>query len=141
MNNVSQASIGTLELSNIGEEFLAEMSPGSVPLSNRIGFCDIQVWNNEGPIPHFHIISKNNINWECCIEIFNAKYFKHGSKQGTLTTKQLKILNDWLKEPCYDDGIRADSRWDMIKYFWKAQGNPMKFVRENSTQPDYTKTV
>ena len=66
-------SIGTIELSNIGEEFIAEMSPGSVPLSYKIGFCKIEVWPNEGPSPHFHIISKNDINWECCIEIYNSK--------------------------------------------------------------------
>ena len=71
---IHKAVIGSVELSNIGEQFLDEMTPGGVNLSSRIGFCSIEVWDNEGQIPHFHIISKNNIKWECCIEIYNAKY-------------------------------------------------------------------
>jgi len=139
MNNINRSKVGTIELSNIGEEFLAEMSPGNINLSNRVGFCDIEVWGNEGPIPHFHIITKNNINWECCIELFNPKYFNHGSKQGILTSKQLKMLDTWLKEPYVSDYIKANTRWEALVGFWIAQGNPMRFVPKNATQPDYKK--
>ena len=134
-------SIGTIELSNIGEEFIAEMSPGSVPLSYKIGFCKIEVWPNEGPIPHFHIISKNDIKWECCIEIYNSKYFHHGSKQGTLTNKQLKILDSWLREKSKIHNYPNLTNWDLLCIFWLGQGNPTKLVPQNPVQPDYTKTV
>lgn len=134
-------SIGTIELSNIGEEFIAEMSPRSVPLSYKIGFCKIEVWPNEGPIPHFHIISKNDINWECCIEIYNSKYFHHGSKQGTLTNKQLSILDSWLREKSKIHNYPNLTNWDLLCIFWLGQGNPTKLVTQNPVQPDYTKTV
>ena len=98
MNKNKPVLVGIIELSTIGEELLAEMSPGNLNLSNKIGYCTIEVWPDEGQIPHFHIITKNKIKWECCIEIFRPRYFSHGSKQGTLSNKQLKILDDWLRE-------------------------------------------
>ena len=135
-------TIGTIELSNALEEFLTEMSPGSLPLSSKIGFCKIEVWPDEGPIPHFHIITKNNIKWECCICIYEAKYFYHGTKTGTLSSKQLKILDKWLREKSkLDTSNIGVTNWDIIRFYWSGQGNPTINVPDNCIQPDYTKTI
>lgn len=141
MNKNKPVLVGIIELSTIGEELLAEMSPGNLNLSNKIGYCTIEVWPDEGQIPHFHIITKNKIKWECCIEIFRPRYFSHGSKQGTLSNKQLKILDDWLRSPYNGNYLRADTIWDAIAGLWELQGNPTKNFINNAKQPDYTKTV
>ena len=144
-NKNAPISIGTIELSNIGEQFLTEMSPGDINFSNRIGFCSIEIWPNEGQIPHFHIIPKDPKiakNWQCCIYLYEAMYFNHGSKQGTLNNKQLKLLNSWLKDIVDIRGIKA-SRWKWACIFWDSQGNSQINVpkRNNINQPDYTKTI
>lgn len=146
-NRNGPASIGTIELSNIGEQFFAEMSPGDINLANRIGFCSIEVWPNEGLIPHFHIIPKDPKvakKWQCCICLYEPMYFNHGLKQGTLTDKQIRILDSWLREDYNARGIKG-SRWSVLCMFWDAQGNPQINVPpkgdNNIEQPKYTKMV
>ena len=135
------ATVGTLELSTILEEFttevLSEMSPGNVSLSGKIGYCKIEVWPDEGQTPHFHIITTNKVKWECCVEIYRAKYFSHGSKTGTLSNSQAKTLNAWLKKPSIPN--KSISNWELICTFWYGQNNPLTNVPEEPEQPDYSK--
>lgn len=56
---------------------LEELHIGDVNLKYKLVVCGIYVYNNEGEIPHFHIRS-NNIDWECCVEIYKPLYFYHG---------------------------------------------------------------
>lgn len=144
-NKNTPVSIGTVELSNIGEQFLTEMSPGDINFSNRIGFCSIEIWPNEGQIPHFHIIPKDSKvakSWQCCICLYESMYFNHGSKQGTLTNKQLKLLDSWLRENINIRGI-SGSRWALACNYWDGQGNSQINIPKgnNIKQPDYTKTI
>ena len=44
-------------------------------------------------MPHFHIIS-NDKSFECCICIFDNRFFNHGKHQGILTRKDWKILDE-----------------------------------------------
>lgn len=137
-DNVSPANVGYIELTNVGEEFLHELSPGDITFT-KLGFCSIDVYPNEGQIPHFHIKSKSE-NWETCIEIYRSKYFTHGSKIGKLNGKQSRLLNEWLQKPNIDYG--NISNWKLIHNFWRDQGNPMKNVPKNIIkQPDYTKII
>ena len=137
-NNYKAVEVGTIDLSDIS--IISEMSPGNVGLSGKLGLCKLEVYPNEGQIPHFHIISKNNIKWECCIEIYNPKYFSYGSKIGKLTNKQLKILDSWLrdisKKDIFSFGV---TNWQTICMIWEFQGNPNTNVPKNPIQPDYTK--
>jgi hypothetical protein len=87
--------IGILDLST--EIITNEDCTGRINFPNGIGECKICVYSNEGTIPHFHVIGSDN--FECCPCIYYAVYFNHGLKQGKLSSKQRKILNNWLDSP------------------------------------------
>ena len=125
------------ELNLTTDELLNEDCIGRINFPNTIGQCSIYIYSNEGTIPHFHIIPKNNVG-ECCVCIFEPFYFNHGSKQLRLNSKQRKMLNNWMNERSY-----ADSRltnWDAIVFVWKV-GNGNKYVPKNPIQPNYTDLI
>lgn len=123
--------IGSLNLST--EELLYEDCTGGINFPNEVGECRICVYSNEGTIPHFHIIDKNN--FECCICIYEAKYFNHGNKQGKLNSKQRKLLNTWMSQPSSVD--KSVTNWQVINIAWRI-GNDDKYVPKNPKQPNYT---
>ena len=97
--------------------------------------CDVYIYSNEHFPAHFHIIGKN---WESCIELYNPNYIDHGIDRKIFTTKELSILNNWMKEPNW-----ADSRftnWECMNINWSnGENNCLYNIPENPIQPDYTK--
>ena len=95
----------------------------------------IEVYEKEGPIPHFHL-SNNDKSIDTCICIYEAKYFSHGHYQTKLNSKQRKILDKILRTP-YDKDLNV-TYWSMIAFAWDIQ-NERKDYKSDFKQPDYTK--
>ena len=119
------------------EELLNEDCVGRINFPNTIGQCGIYIYSNEGTIPHFHIIPKNNTG-ECCICIFEPFYFNHGSKQLRLNSKQRKILDNWMNER--SKSFPEITNWILISRLWSI-GNGDKYVPKNPIQPNYTDLI
>jgi hypothetical protein len=111
-----------------------EAEIGKINLKSQLGMCKIEVYSNEGPVPHFHIISKEK-KWECCIEIYRPLYFNHGSKQGKLNNRQCKILDDWMKEKHFPYPL---TYWETAALSWELNENPMSNIPPAPKKPDYT---
>ena len=89
------------------------------------------VYNKEGDyVPHFHVkkIGSNDI----CMKILDAAYFKHGKNDGTLTKKELKLLQEWLSN-------NNNQHWKEIISEWnkREQGK----VSDDTPVPNYLEKV
>lgn len=78
------------------------LNEGSINLNkNPLKIKDLSmviVHSNEGDnIPHFHI--KRNGKHDCCIMFNEDRYFNHGVNNSTLTSKEVKELDNWLRKP------------------------------------------
>ena len=132
--------IGVIDFSNcVEEDSLLEFR--NVNLTRNLNKCEIDVYKNEGAIPHFHIISLNS-NFKTCICLFEAKYFRHGSKDESLTSNQLKVLDSWLREQCNLKIYEGKTYWESLVERWRELHNPLIIWKENIniTQPDYIQT-
>lgn len=99
----------------------------------------IFVYNNEGPIPHFHVIdlSGNNRYKDVCICIYSANYFSHGKHNDILNNKELKILDNFLRVSMGE----KITNWDYISFVWKNNNPEMVKKYPNfykTIQPNYT---
>lgn len=130
------------------DNFISEVTTES---NNRnmgvttIGKVAIIVYGDEGPVPHFHIESKD---FNCCVCIFNNKYFDHGIHQDTLNRKQLKELDSFMRNKCsLEEKI---TNWEAVKILWVASnvtgnsnfGITLRYkliYKYKNKQPDYTK--
>ena len=130
MELLEELLIGEIDF---GNEILDEQKLGDVNLKSKLGTCGIYVYNNEGPIPHFHIKSKNN-DLECCVEIYRPLYFNHGSKQGKLNNKQCELLDEWLNKKVFPFNI---TNWESISLSWDNSQNPSTNVPVNRVKPNY----
>lgn len=132
-NNENRRNFGSF----IFTDSFNEENFGQINL-NKIGLVKVNVYANEGPVPHLHIESTDK-KFECCVQIYRAKYFSHGTKTNTLTNQQAKDLNNFLKskfKPRPDFTV-----WEAIDFYWKAFNDPeqAKYHDYTNTQPDYTK--
>lgn len=116
------------------DDYLNEEGFGNINLgsNNKAGICKVFVYDIEGPIPHFHLKSKN---FETCIKIYEPEYFKHDGKEGELNSNQRKKLDDWLSEKSSDNKYKTN--WEEISDYW----NTVHGVPKNATdeQPNYRK--
>ena len=121
------------------DDSIEEASYGEVGLKH-LGECSVYIYSNEGPIPHFHLISKNK-KFETCICIFEPLYFLHGTKTGTLNSKQRKQLNNWMNQKIdYSDANITN--WQSIKLAWIwNNGKRFKEIIMNYPQPNYSDMV
>lgn len=141
-NNRDEVTIGEIGFGTVsGTGLLMEVSPGRFNLGNPVGKCRIEVYSNEGQIPHFHIIGESKSKkFECCPCIYDAVYFNHGTKIDRLSNKQLIILNNWLNSPCDKFG-GAINNWHIISSLWEMCHNPMTNVPKNPVQPNYSNMI
>ena len=105
-----------------------------------LGECKVEVYSNEGTIPHFHIFKPDH-SFETCICIYSPNFFPHGLKyEGVLNSSQCKILDKYLRQPSKQDP--EFSVWRVIRLYWEANNsNLCKFPDNLKTtiQPDYTR--
>lgn len=107
----------------------------------KLGECEIHVYPNEGPIPHFHL--KNNDGFETCICIFSNRYFIHGKYRDTLTSAQLKQLDEWLSsnfDPISTNWYMIRSSWEILNEMYKNRSSYIKY-KNIYKKPDYTTIV
>lgn len=126
--------IGIIDLST--EVITYKDCVGRINFTNGVGKTKIYVYSGEGTIPHFHIIS--NDGFECCICIYEALYFNHGSKQSRLNSKQRKILDDWMGDPSLTNSKLTN--WEAIDFAWRI-GNGDNYVSKNKKKPDYSNMI
>ena len=102
-----------------------------------IGECKIEVYTNEGSIPHFHLFNKDK-TFETCICVYSNNYFAHGGKYlDKLSTKQCSILDEYLRQPSKQD--KNISVWNAIRLSWEFGNQDSKFPdnRKVYIQPNY----
>jgi hypothetical protein len=126
-NNTNRRHIATITFSDNNE---ATVASKQIPV-------DILLYVGEGPIPHFHMVSKDK-SFDCCICIFDNYYFSHGTHQSVLNTEQRKLLNDFLSSQNHDSPCATN--WQCIRYVWIVN-NKYTDGRNGdypTNQPDYT---
>ena len=133
---------------DISQNFIAEDLFGSVSIKGRYKNVKISVYGGEGPIPHFHLRSKEQKNGktlpEICICLFVPCYFDHGDYKNTGTfenNSQAKIIDDYLRNtPFFDKNknIKYDSVWKAMVDKW-FESNPGMYngIEYGDIQPDY----
>jgi hypothetical protein len=108
--------------------------------------CYVAVYAREGAnIPHFHIESKDG-KFRCCIMLYQAKYFQHGSKDGTLSSGADRLrLDTFLRQHnTYNDkdGKIDDTftNWKRMVQYWKMCHDEDYSDEElkKYSQPNYT---
>ncbi len=93
------------------------------------------VYDNEGPVAHFHIFSgpaKRPV-WETCIQFTTASYFHHSGKEGRLDSKEKKDLINFMNSP--HKGLSI-TNWQYAKTLWN-DNNPQWEIDANTPMPDY----
>lgn len=123
-NNTNRRHIATMTL--------FDNNAGSKPIS-----VDILLYVGEGPIPHFHMVSKDK-SFDCCICIFDNYYFSHGMHQIVLDPVQRISLNDFLDLPNHNSPYATN--WQIIRSLWIIFNRGTDGRREHYPiyQPDYT---
>lgn len=128
------ALVGTLDFSKV-DDYISEALVDKINIK-KLGVIKVEVYNKEGPIPHFHL---NGDNFKCCICIHKPMYFDHGKYHDKLPSYARKILNKWLSKATKDSPVLTN--WELIKIFWKHE-NPdwdNKYnIRIPKKQPDYS---
>ena len=106
-----------LEYSIFDESYggVAISSKDDYPRFKRINKCKVRVcWNEGSNIPHFHITGENI---DCCIQIYDNRYFEHGNHTGTLkSNSNCQVLNLWLNGK-YKNNTNIN-RWNAISNLW-----------------------
>lgn len=130
-SDVNARDIGTITFYDFG---INESTVASIKL--RPIYVDIRVYTGEGPIPHFHLVTRDK-SFDCCICIFDNYYFNHGTHQSVLNSVQRKSLNDFLSSINNESSI---TNWESIRYAW-ILNNKYTDGRNGDypkNQPDYT---
>lgn len=139
MNNKEPTEFMTIGSINLGEFDIQENTMGIAHFGSGLGDYKIQVFNNEGPIPHFHITNEAK-NFRSCICIYEPLYFNHGSKISRLDSAQRKILDSWLRKSTVSIAAKGKlTNWEAISFAWDMLENSMVNAPKNQVQPDYTR--
>lgn len=97
----------------------------------------IYIWtNDDGSIPHFHIVDKSTMGNEfhTCVKIEKAEYFHHTGKEDVLNSKQKKRLMEFFSK----SDKWGDNYWDIVLQEWNRNSSKVE-VDRNLKTPDYTK--
>ena len=93
-------------------------------------------------IAHFHIIPKNRSKSVVCVKLYEAAYFKHGDKDGTLNADECTKLNEFLNKKCTlsENKDFNYNNWQFMVYKWRQSHNEpcSKDIIEKLSKPDYT---
>ncbi len=100
------------------------------------------IWtNDEGEIPHFHIMTgknPNNPEFDSCIKFNVSEYYPHGGKHtDKLPHNQLKNLIGLLNS---QDPYTSDTVWKILLAEWNRNDNRVK-IPMDTPMPDYRHIV
>ena len=136
-------TVGTIDFNDILNE--AEISSiGPRYRVKNIGPCKVEVYGDEGQIPHFHIVGISK-KFNCCVRIYDNHFFSHGNKnRDTLNHQQCIELNKWLSEISANqilDSTTPSTNWKVIEFSWRLANPDCKFPDrlKVTEQPDYSK--
>ena len=93
--------------------------------------------NDPGKIPHFHIWDKDTHGqkFHTCIRIDKAEYFHHTGKEDILSSKEKRLLVQFLNS---NDPIDNITYWEVLVKEWD-RNNSDVFIDLDTSMPDYTK--
>lgn len=97
----------------------------------------IIVWTNDnGNIPHFHIVDSNTLGkqFHTCVQIEKPEYFHHTGKEDTLNSKEKKELIKFFQASDPDEVFGTN--WDVLLYEWNKNNNRKRISRDTE-MPDY----
>ena len=57
----------------------------------ELGYCNLVTFENDGEIPHFHLIS-SDMSFSIGINLLDASYCDHNKSNYILTEEQIKVL-------------------------------------------------
>lgn len=99
--------------------------------------------DDSGYIPHFHYVDETSRGrdkkkgFHTCIRLDKPEYFHHTGKEGTLNSKQLKELIEFLNSPFSKPKFNG-TNWDYMVMIWN-MNNSKQNVDEDMNIPDYSK--
>ena len=100
-----------------------------------VGECIIEIFANEGQIPHFHIHNKDN-SFSTCIRLYENLYFSHGGKYiDTFNSSQCRKLNEYLKQPC-PQFFNKITIWEALVGYWESDCSS-DYPHKVKVQPHY----
>lgn len=91
----------------------------------------IWVYGKEGPIPHFHFVSKDK---EGCIQLNKNEYFSHTGKVAELSHLERKELIEFLQKPSNE--LPNVSNWQLLIATWNLN-NPKYRIDTKTPMPNY----
>ena len=101
---------------------------------------EVQVYQNEGKIPHVHLNSKSNRKWHCCICLHTEKYFIHKGKTEILNSKQRNEFNNFMyRKPKIEIINGPANNWQKACNYWIINNGPNELLKQVLYQPDYNK--
>jgi len=100
-------------------------------------FGKVYVYNNEGNfVPHFHLVVDGKP--DVCIMILDNAYFTHGIHKHTLSNKDCRLLNEWMKKPNSKGFDSKVTNWMTIAFAWNLPETHMQIDIKHTKQPDYS---
>ena len=136
---IGEFSVDPSEEDSVSEQMISNrIIYGKKSLNYRIYVLAKEQLN----VPHFHIVNPA-IEIDVCICIYEPKYFDHASHTGTLNSRELKMLDAFLRT-CHDPD-KGETYWDYIDSCWYTSNilskpNPAYYrakYRLTSVQPNY----
>ena len=128
--------VGIIDFENCINEYAVE-SEKNYPSINKLGKCKVEVYDNEGMVPHFHIYGKSA---EICVCLKSNKYFSHSPRHIQFSNlDQTRELNDWLSrynvKISRQEGQKITNYQALIKV-WNML-NEHAQLKPDTKQPDY----
>lgn len=104
---------------NLVKEFLKNRYSHLTEMAKVGHFGDyiIEMFSNEGPIPHFHFINVHNNKINGCICLQENRYFNHGCHTAILNSKERKLLIEFLNQKMIKDISNYEylcRRWNIL---------------------------
>ena len=130
--------VGTILFDDLIEEKNIETNSNKfLNVGKGIGKCKVEIYGNEGIIPHMHIYNDSGFN--TCVCLHSANYFSHSGKyKDKFNSNQCKEFNDWLSRP-NSNTLGKLSNWEAILSMWTIMNPDCKFpeYRKVTKQPYY----
>lgn len=105
---------------------------------------DVIVYTDDmGYIPHVHIIDNatRGEDFDCCVQLKTNQYFSHGNHQDIFNSKQCKLFDDFMKQPCRSPKYR--NNYEFAVEMWNANNSDsyIQIIEDENgdiIQPNYS---
>lgn len=134
--------VGTVLFDDLIEEKNIEPNLNKhLNLGKGIGKCKVEIYPNEGNIPHMHVYNDSGFN--TCICLHSPNYFSHGGKyKDKFTSNQCKIFNSWLSDINFGFTTSKITNWEAAVFIWNFMNPDCKFPESRKvTKQSYYVTM